>query len=101
MDRLLPPEDFSVLVARAEPRPIADVYNWSIRHPLPTIPIPLRVPDPEIPLNRSELYTIVFDRGRYGRSLNYEPVEVINTLPIPDSESVRIQERTKGPIGNA
>src|SRR5205809_4726701 len=45
---ILPPPphaDYYVFVARGDRTPYADVYAWSVRDPLPTIPIPLRPPD--------------------------------------------------------
>ena len=48
MERALPPGDYFALVARAERRPDCDVFAWTVRDPLPTIPIPLLAPDPEI-----------------------------------------------------
>jgi len=51
MKKPMPAGDYFALVARAERRPDCDVYAWSIRQPLPTIPIPLNVPDSDLLLN--------------------------------------------------
>lgn len=50
---------------------VSDVYAWSIRDPLPTIPIPLLAPDPDIPLDLAAIFATVFQRGRYDRSIDY------------------------------
>lgn len=71
LGRSLPAGDYFALVARADRRPQCDVYAWTLRHPLPTIPIPLRAPDADIPLNMAELVAITFERGRYARALKY------------------------------
>ena len=42
MKKPMPSGDYYALVARAQRRPDCDVYAWSIRQPLPTIPIPLK-----------------------------------------------------------
>jgi hypothetical protein len=54
MARKLPPGDYYAIVARASQRPDAQVYAWTIRQPLPTIPIPLRTPDADVMLNLGE-----------------------------------------------
>ena len=36
------------LVSHGERRPDCEVYRWALRDPLPTLPIPLRAPDPDI-----------------------------------------------------
>jgi hypothetical protein len=71
LSRPLPVGDYFALVARADRRPQCDVYAWTLRHLLPTIPIPLRVPDADIALNMAELVATTFERGRYARSLKY------------------------------
>lgn len=79
----MPPGDCAVVVARAERRPDAQVYAWSIRRALPQIPIPLRAPDPDIRLDLATVYATAYDRGRYARRLNYaEPV----SLPLSETD---------------
>ena len=68
----LPPGDFFAFVSRREVRPRSDVYAWSIRRPIPKIPIPLRAPDPDIILDLATAFATTFDRGRYERSLRYD-----------------------------
>ena len=71
MARPLPPGDALAIVSRAERWPDCDVYAWSIRRALPTIPIPLRRPDPDVPLELAAVAASAYDRGRYGRLLDY------------------------------
>lgn len=85
MARPLPAGDYYVFVSRTEQRPRADVYSWSIRDPLPTIPIPLIAPDPDMLLNLAEIFTTVYERGRYDRSIDYRA-----PLPLPLGTSDRI-----------
>ena len=44
LGRPLPPHHYRALIAHADRRPDAQVYAWTIRLPLPTLPIPLRAP---------------------------------------------------------
>jgi hypothetical protein len=71
MDRPLPRGDYYALVARAERRPDCDVYAWTIRDPLPSIPIPLLAPDPDVVLDLGAVFATVYERGRYARWLDY------------------------------
>jgi Protein of unknown function (DUF4058) len=83
MARPLPPGDYHVFVSRTEGRPLSDVYSWSIRDRLPTIPIPLVSPDPDILLDLAEIFTAVYERGRYDRSIDYQ---VPLALPLGASD---------------
>lgn len=69
--RKLPAKDYFVFVTRARSRRQIDAYGWTIQDPLPTIPIPLRMPDPDIGLNLAEVFASTFERGRYERALQY------------------------------
>ena len=71
MDDPLPPGDYYAFVSRAEARPTSEVYAWSIRRPLPTIPIPLNAPDPDLPLDLAAVFAATYRRGRYERSIDY------------------------------
>jgi hypothetical protein len=76
--RPLPPADFYVLVARADRRPDCEVYAWTVRKPLPTIPIPLKAPDPDLRLDLAELFAQAYERGRYALLIDYG-----RNLPLP------------------
>jgi hypothetical protein len=67
MERALPPVDYYALVARVERRPDCDVFAWTIRDRLPTIPIPLLAPDPDIVVDLAPAFASVYERGRYAR----------------------------------
>jgi hypothetical protein len=67
----LPPGDYFALVSRSERRHNSDVYGWSVRRNLPTIPIPLAQPDPDITADLALVVGRAYDQGRYGRLVNY------------------------------
>ena len=71
MGKPLPPGDYFALVSRAEKRPDSDVYAWTIRDPLPSIPIPLAAPDPDVILDLAAVFNITYDRARYAELLDY------------------------------
>jgi hypothetical protein len=66
-----PPGDYYALIARAEQRPRADIKSWSVRDPLPTVPIPLRAPDADVTLDLAQVFATTYTRGRYARAVNY------------------------------
>ncbi len=68
----LPRGDYFAFVSRAERKPKCEVYAWGIRHALPTIPIPLKSPEADIPLDLAAIFTQSYDQGRYLRSLAYQ-----------------------------
>lgn len=69
--RELPPGDYYSMVSRVEHRFACDVYAWSLRDMMPTIPIPLAQPDPDAHLDLQAVFSLTFDRGRYQRSIDY------------------------------
>jgi hypothetical protein len=70
--RPLPAEiDYCVFVHRAEKRPRADVYPWTIRNELPIVPIPLADSDPDIPLNLQEAFQTIYDLAGYQLEIDY------------------------------
>jgi hypothetical protein len=71
LGQALPQGDYYSYVIRAANRTNAEVYSWFLRDPLPTIPVPLKIPDPDIGLNIAEVFAVTYERGRYKRSLPY------------------------------
>ena len=71
MGATLPPGDYYAFVSRAEKRETSDVYAWSIRRPLPAIPIPLFPPDPDLSLDLAAVVERAYDQGRYHRLIRY------------------------------
>lgn len=67
----LPPGDYYAFISRADRRPECDVFAWPVTQPLPTLPVPLRAPDPDVLLDLAAVFATTFERGRYARSLPY------------------------------
>jgi hypothetical protein len=59
------------IVARAPQFPMAEFYSWTVRDPLPPIPIPLRESDSDIVIDLGTLVSRVYDMGRYARTLRH------------------------------
>jgi hypothetical protein len=56
---------FSVLVSRADQRPKADFWPFGLRDPLPTIPVPLRLGDPDARLDLRAVLDRIYDESGY------------------------------------
>lgn len=67
----LPPAHYYAIVSRRGRRPKAAGYAWTLRDRLPTIPVPLKAADPDVPLDLQAAFSTVYDRARYQLSLNY------------------------------
>jgi Protein of unknown function (DUF4058) len=84
MEDELPKGHYYALVSRAERRFYAETYVWTIRDPLPPIPIPLKTPDPDILLDLAAVFARVYQGARYERSIDYAA-----TLDLPLSQEDR------------
>jgi len=62
----LPKTDYLAMVSRSYKRPNCDVWTIGLREPLPVLPIPLRRPDREVPLDLGKAL-----RTAYERRINY------------------------------
>ncbi len=68
----LPRGDYYAFVCRQERRWNADVYAWTLREPLPTIPLPLAAGDADGSLNLQTAFSTAYDRAGYDYSLDYQ-----------------------------
>jgi hypothetical protein len=92
LEEPLPTGDHYALVSRADRRPNCDVYAWTIEQRLPVLPVPLKAPDPDIVVDLDAVFATTYERGRYGRSLDYEaPPEI----PLEGDLRTWIAERAK------
>jgi hypothetical protein len=92
LPNLKPTTDYCAVISRAGERPQAAVFEWSVRHQLPAIPIPLLPDDPDVFLELQSSLTAVYDRAHFQTSLDYrEPL----TLPIRAADVNWVNERIK------
>ena len=69
-----PPEAVSMyraIVRTAGSRPVGYLFPITLRHPLPDVPIPLRIADKPVPLSLQPLFETAYEDGRYGPTINY------------------------------
>ncbi len=86
MKQRIEPGAYYAIVARGPRLPLTEVYRWTVREPLPRLPIPLREPDPDIPIDLAALVSRVYVLGRYGRTLRH-------TTPLPETTSLTPEDR--------
>ena len=76
-DPIGPPDEYPMghyfaLVARGDHTGECDVSAWSIRDRLPELPIPLKAPDLDAPIDLQSVFNHAFDQGDYTHSINYQ-----------------------------
>ena len=64
--------DYRMIVSRAQDRPQAAVYLFTIRDPIPDIPVPLHPGDAEPSLALNRLVHDVYDRAGYDLTVDYQ-----------------------------
>jgi len=67
----LPPAPYYVYLSRSERRPFTQVWALSLRKPLPTLPVPLLQPDPDVFLDIQAALTACFELVGYEELLDY------------------------------
>ena len=80
-DDPLPAADYLIMVCKAGERPRSSVWPISVRHQLPTIPIPLLAPDPPVPLDLGQALRTAYERARYDLRVDYRRPPVPSLLP--------------------
>ena len=68
----LPPGDYHAIISRANRRPRCEVYAWTLRDRLPSIPIPLKLGDDDAVVSLQEVFETVYQRARYDLSVKYD-----------------------------
>jgi hypothetical protein len=66
-----PPAPYYMYLSRLQRRPLTQVWPVLLRHPLPTMPVPLLPPDPDVPLALQAAVQACFDLVGYERLLDY------------------------------
>lgn len=88
MQAPLPEGDYYYLLSRAGQRPDCKVYAWGLRQSLPTLPVPLRAPDPDVFIDLGKVFATAYERGKYRRKVDYR-AEPSRQLSADDRAWVR------------
>lgn len=77
--RPLPSHPYFVYLTRASHSAHVEVWPIGLRNKLPVVAVPLRHPDPDVPLDLTAALRQVYDNARYERRIDYR-----NPPPLPD-----------------
>ena len=64
--------DYRIIVSRAQQRPRAALYLFSVRGPIPDVPIPLRAGETEVVLPLNQVLHGLYDEVRYDLAIDYQ-----------------------------
>jgi len=64
--------DYRILVSAAVERPMARIYRFGVREPIPDISVPVRPGDDEPLLSLNTIVHQVYERGSYDLAIDYE-----------------------------
>jgi Protein of unknown function (DUF4058) len=65
------PSDYRIVVSRASNRPMADLYEFQVREPIPSFLLPLKPDDSELAVDLQAIVLGVYDRGSYHVRIDY------------------------------
>jgi Protein of unknown function (DUF4058) len=86
-----PDSPYALLVARAKCG-LCRVWRAHFRQPLPSIPVPLAKPDPDIALEMQPMIDEIYRRFRYGRSIDYSRPLI---PPLARHETAGLEQRLR------
>jgi hypothetical protein len=85
----LQPGDYYAFISQPRTRPNVDVYAWTLREPLPQLPIPLADEESAVPLDLQAVFAETYHRAGYRSALDYdEPVKP----PLNDADEAWVAE---------
>jgi Protein of unknown function (DUF4058) len=64
---------YRILVSRSECRPRADLYEFTLRQPIPAFPLPLKDAEEQVLVDLQPLVNGIYERGGYGIRVDYQP----------------------------
>lgn len=67
----VPEAPYYAVLSREQRRPTVEVWPIHLVDPLPVLPVPLRPPDADTPLDLGKAVTSVYERGAYASQIDY------------------------------
>jgi hypothetical protein len=62
--------DYRILVSRSETRPQAQLFGFNLEQPIPCIPVPLELGDPEPILDLQAILNEIYDQAGFDLTIN-------------------------------
>lgn len=75
----LPPNPYFVFLSRAEQRPRVAIWPLTLCDPIPLLPVPLRLPDPDVPIDLGRALHDAYRDARYDLRIDYH-----QNPPLPE-----------------
>ena len=91
----IPQSAYRITLIRATAR-CADIWALRLQDALPVVPVPLRPPDGDIPLDLATAFTTIYDRAAYDLSLNYDAPPP--PPPLLAEEHTWVRQRIEGRV---
>ncbi len=64
--------DYRILVSRSERRPKAELYGFTLQEPIPSFPLPLKLPSEVVMVELQSIVQGVYDRAGYAVRIDYQ-----------------------------
>ncbi|MEZ6059234.1 MAG: DUF4058 family protein [Planctomycetaceae bacterium] len=81
----LPAADYFCIVSRTYSRPRTELDAWTLKQQLPTVLIPLKLGDDDVPLALQQVMDSVYSRARYDFSIDYQ--KGLEPAPTADDDA--------------
>ena len=92
----IPQSAYRITLIRSAAR-CADIWSLRLQDTLPIVPVPLRAPDRDIPLDLATAFTTIYDRAAYDLSLN--DADLPPPPPLSTAEHAWVRQRLAGREG--
>jgi hypothetical protein len=79
LTKALPDAPYFIFLSRAERRPHIEIWPLSLRAAIPLVPVPLRYPDHDVPLDLGKVLHQIYTNARYDVQVDYR-----GAPPAPD-----------------
>jgi hypothetical protein len=66
-----PDSPYVVALSRSERRPNVEIWPLRLQEPIPVMPVPLKPPDPDVPLDLGQAIQAIYDRAAYDMRIDY------------------------------
>ncbi|NJO82357.1 MAG: DUF4058 family protein [Blastochloris sp.] len=92
----LPANPYFVFLSRVAQRPRVDIWPLTIRDAIPVLPVPLRAPDPDVPLDLGGALQEIYADARYDLRIDYRQPPPAPELPPDDAVWLDAHLRERG-----
>jgi hypothetical protein len=96
LEQPVPTAPYYVVLSRAGRRPKVEVWPVQLRDSLPTLPVPLLEPDPDVALDLGQVVAAVYERGGYADLIEYSTAPPPPPLAPAEAEWLERLLREKG-----